>query len=122
MSRLLKVSWGRALARTVGQRRAKEVQGEFPLPDSHLLRGEGVVELELLTASKPVYSSWTPSTNGEYQNVNTPEGTGAKRVQGLTTSQGGLFVGLNPSDSFTARQNIHCHSTTYAFNLLHSDR
>jgi hypothetical protein len=62
MSRLLRVSWGRALARTVGQRQEKGAQEGFPLPGSHLPRDEVVVELELLTIGKPVCSLWTPST------------------------------------------------------------
>lgn len=64
MSRLLTVSWGRALARTAGQRQQKGAQGGFPLPSSHHPRGEVVVELESLTTGKPVYSLWTPSTEG----------------------------------------------------------
>jgi hypothetical protein len=109
MNRRLRVSWGRALARTAGQRQEKGAQEGFPLPGSHLPRGEVVAELELLTTGKPVGSLWTPSTEG---------GIGAsiplcEAGTSLTTSPRRLFVGLNYGRTplSAPQKKIYWHST-----------
>jgi hypothetical protein len=77
MNRRSRVSWGRALAQTVGQTQEKGGQEGFPLLGSHLPRGGVVVELEVLTTGKQVCRSLWPSTEGDWS-VETLEDKGMK--------------------------------------------
>jgi len=119
MSRLSKVSWGRALGQTVGQRQQKGAQGEFPLPGSHLPRGEAVVALELPTTDKPVCSLWRSSLG---IGVSTPWETRYEAGLGNRSKEAIPQTQLSHSSTIVTVAKQNELQFYYALRLLHYSR